>query len=337
MNTGRIMIEPLRLPLRTLNMLLKSRLFLRTKMVQVIFMLLLVAHMSVGAEDRHRHLAISPEKTAMETLQTNADYSTLVNLLQQDNLDSDLMCKYSGCPQFTLFAPSNAAFDALPPNFLDELSEEGFRDLLRYHIVKGRLYSFEFEESTTIETIQGGIIVPFNGFRVNDANIVAADIDARGGVIHFIDAVLLLPPSNEDNILSIARSNKDLSLFVQSIEEMRLQHTLTWNGPFTLFAPTNDVFQKLVESYTLTDGQYLEQLLLYHIAPAALLFGDLQSGSLQMIEGDSVSIDRHNYWFRQAMVEINGRATVVAMDTIASNGVVHIINQVLIPPPDLIA
>ena len=172
---------------------------------------------------------------------------------------------------------------------------------------------------------------------INNAQIIIADILALGGVIHLVNSVILPFWTDEDDILSVARKEDELSTFVVALSVTGLHERLALNGTFTLFGPTNSAFEKMLDY--ISDYQYLKELLLYHIAPRTLLFDDLKDGTLQMIEGDKIKVDRQRSRFYQVTptVVINGgEATVISKDLISSNGVVHTIDGVLIPPNDLV-
>lgn len=129
----------------------------------------------------------------------NENFSTLVAALQATGLDETLM----GDGPFTVFAPTNDAFDALPEGTLESLLEEGNRemliDILTYHVVPGEVKSYHLEDGMRAETVQGSevtITVGNYSAAVDGATITDADIEASNGVIHVIDAVII--PQEEE-------------------------------------------------------------------------------------------------------------------------------------------
>ncbi|MDY7015766.1 MAG: fasciclin domain-containing protein [Cyanobacteriota bacterium] len=145
-------------------------------------------------------LAQTPAQNLVEVAQGNPNYSTLVEAVQAAGLDDAL----AGDGPFTVFAPSNAAFDALPDEALDFLLEPENRDLLadvlKYHVVPDRVPSDDLE-SGGLDTLNGGLAVRVDPDRVivNDASVVAPDVPASNGVIHGINRVLI-PPAVRDRL-----------------------------------------------------------------------------------------------------------------------------------------
>jgi len=141
--------------------------------------------------------AQSTPGTIVEVAAGNSTFSTLVKAVKAAGLAETL----SGNGPFTVFAPTNEAFAALPKGTLEKLLKPENRDALRkvltYHVVSGDLMAKDLR-SGKVATVEGGSVavqVDSKGVKVNDANIVKADIDAKNGVIHVIDRVLLPPNS----------------------------------------------------------------------------------------------------------------------------------------------
>ena len=133
--------------------------------------------------------------TIVEIAASNPDFSTLVTAVKAAGLVETL----SGKGPFTVFAPTNKAFAALPKGTLEKLLKPENRDLLRkvltYHVVSGDLMAKNLR-SGRVATVEGSSVavrVRHGSVRVNKANVVKADVDAQNGVIHVIDRVLLPP------------------------------------------------------------------------------------------------------------------------------------------------
>merc|ERR1719487_1689689 len=172
-------------------------------------------------------------------------------------------------------------------------------------------------------------------------NVISADNKAINGVVHIIDGVLL-PPSttamqdavvmaDTKTIVDLAVGTKDLSTLVTALKAADLVTTLSGKGPFTVFAPTNEAFAKLdkrVLDYLL-EPQHKEQLtkvLTYHVVAGEAKSTDLKNGELiKTVEGQQVRVELSG-----KSVKINN-ADVTTADVLATNGVVHIIDHVLIP------
>merc|ERR1712039_315637 len=170
---------------------------------------------------------------------------------------------------------------------------------------------------------------------INDANVVTPDVLATNGVVHVVDGVLL-PPSKlsaepTKNIVELAQSVDDLSTLVTAVVAGDLVDTLSSPGPFTVFAPTNDAFGALPAGTLETllkpenKGQLVD-ILTYHVVAAKALSTDLSDGqSITTVEGKAVTVHIGDG------VKIND-ANVVTPDVLATNGVVHVVDGVLLPP-----
>jgi transforming growth factor-beta-induced protein len=171
---------------------------------------------------------------------------------------------------------------------------------------------------------------------VNQAQVITADIDASNGVVHTIDSVLIPPAvrTPSKNIVELALATPDLSTLVTALKAGNLVGTLSGKGPFTVFAPTNEAFAKLPKSTLdhLLDPKNIKELdavLEYHvISGAAVHKADLKSDQkVKTLEGQDVDVRKTG----SGAVLVN-QAQVVTADVDASNGVVHIIDGVLLPP-----
>merc|ERR1719198_975066 len=172
------------------------------------------------------------------------------------------------------------------------------------------------------------------------SKVTAADNAATNGVVHIIDAVLIpatsimAPPKPTKNIAELAVSVSDLSTLVTALKAGDLVSALQGDGPFTVFAPTNAAFGKLPKAdldklLQPENVAQLVQVLKYHIVPGAAVYSkDLQATqNVKTLEGQDLTVAKSN-----AGVTINGKAKVTAADNAATNGVVHIIDAVLMPP-----
>jgi uncharacterized surface protein with fasciclin (FAS1) repeats len=274
----------------------------------------------------------------------NEDFSTLVAALSAAGLVETL----SGEGNFTVFAPTNAAFEALPAGTVDALLADPEGDLtkiLLYHVVDGKAMAADvvgLESVTTLEGQDVAIAVVDGGVRLNDAaNVVTTDIEASNGVIHVIDAVLL-PPAEEGamgeeaapSIAEIAAGNEDFSTLVAALSAAGLVETLSGEGPFTVFAPTNAAFEALPAGTLdalLADPQgQLTDILLYHVVPGQVMAADVAMlTSADTVNGLPITIAAGDDG-----VFLNGGVKVVTTDIQASNGVIHVIDAVLLPPTE---
>merc|ERR1719313_577114 len=274
-----------------------------------------------------------PTQSIVEIAAGNDDFSTLVAALQA----ADLVDALSGDGPFTVFAPTNAAFEALGDT-VDELlkpeNKDHLADILKYHVVSGQVLSTDLTEGLEAPTLQGASVTAhLDPVMINDANVVTPDVLATNGVIHVIDKVLL-PPAAEgptQSIVEIAAGNDDFSTLVAALQAADLVDALSGDGPFTVFAPTNAAFEALGDTVDeLLKPENKEQLadiLKYHVLAAKVLSTDLTEGlEATTLQGDVVTAHLDP-------VMIND-ANVIAADIMATNGVIHAIDKVLLPPAD---
>jgi len=177
----------------------------------------------------------------------------------------------------------------------------------------------------------------WSGVHVNrKSKVTTADVGASNGVVHIIDTVLIpvsiANPKPTKNIVQLASGNSDLTTLVSALEAGNLIKPLEGRGPFTVFAPTNEAFAKLPKAtlnYLNKNMNLLVEVLKYHVVPGAAVYSkDLkESQTVKTLEGDSLTVDKH--W---SGVFVNKKSQVTTADVGATNGVVHLINTVLVPP-----
>jgi len=266
------------------------------------------------------------------------DFSTLATAVEKAGLTEAL----SGEGSLTVFAPSNSAFAKLPEDLvnklLDPVWQPQLQDLLFYHSLGQEVRSGDLTDGMTAETLNGeDITINLNPPRVNDNSIILVgdgyvDVEASNGVIHGIDTVLT-PTSVTSNIVEIGMANDDFTTLIKAVEAAGLVETLTGDGPFTLFAPTNDAFAALddgvLDSLLLPENiNTLTKILTYHVLAANVPSTAVTNGDVETVSGDSITIA-----VSDSGVKIN-EANVITADVIGSNGIVHVIDKVLIPPLD---
>ena len=263
------------------------------------------------------------------------NFSTLVAALDAAGLVDTL----AGEGQFTVFAPTNDAFAALPEGTVDALLADPSGDLtqiLLYHVVDGVARAADVVNMTEATTLNGApiaIAVVDGAVKLNDSvNVVTTDIEASNGVIHVIDGVLL-PPAAEPtaSIAEIAAGDPNFSTLVAALDAAGLVDTLAGEGQFTVFAPTNDAFAALpdgtVDALLVDPSGYLTQLLLYHVLGMRVEAADVVNlTSAETLQGSDISIA-----VVDGNVILNDTVRVTATDIMASNGIIHVIDGVLIP------
>jgi uncharacterized surface protein with fasciclin (FAS1) repeats len=262
-----------------------------------------------------------------------ASLSTLVAALKA----ADLVDTLSGKGPFTVFAPNNDAFDAIPKATLTYLlaNQTALTQVLTYHVVSGKVLSTDLKNGEKVKTLEGDNVtvkLDGSGVMVNDAKVIKADVMASNGVVHIIDKVLLPPGFVPPTIPDLAIATPDLSTLVTALKAADLVTTLSGEGPFTVFAPTNEAFSSLpagvldalLKPANLAD---LKKVLTYHVAAGEVESSALKNGqAIKTLEGQDVNVT-----ISGSNVKIN-EAAVKTADVLAANGVIHIISGVLLPP-----
>ena len=276
-------------------------------------------------------------KDIVDTAVGNGSFTTLVAAVQAAGLVDTL----KGAGPFTVFAPTDEAFKKLPAGTVEALLKDpaALKDILLYHVVAGKVMAADAAKLTSADTVLGKPItikVVDGKVMINDATVAAADVAASNGVIHVIDTVLLPPaePMAKD-IVDTAVANGSFTTLVAAVQAAGLVDTLKGAGPFTVFAPTDEAFKKLpagtVEAL-LKDPAKLKDILLYHVVAGKVMAADAAKlNSADTVLGKPIAIK-----VVDGKVMIND-ATVAAADVAASNGVIHVIDTVLLPPAEPMA
>jgi transforming growth factor-beta-induced protein len=269
-------------------------------------------------------------KSIVEIAVDDDRFSTLVTALDAAGLVDTL----SGEGPFTVFAPTDDAFAKLPEGTVESLLEntDALRDVLLYHVAPGKVMSSEVVKLSSADTALGApLSISMMGDRVmiNEAEVVIADIEASNGVIHVVDSVIL-PPADEPDIVSIAVDDGRFTTLVTALKAADLVGTLQGEGPFTVFAPTDDAFARLPEGTVdalLGDIPTLKNILLYHVVPGSVTSSEVvKLNSAGTASGEMIKIQMNGN-----RVMLND-AEVIIVDIKASNGVIHVIDRVILPP-----
>jgi len=236
----------------------------------------------------------------------------------------------------TVFAPTDDAFAALPEGTVEALLADipTLTDILLYHVAEGKFMASDVVDLSNAITLNGQYVdikVEDGNIMIDNAQVIITDIEASNGVIHVIDAVIL--PESRD-IVDIVVEDGRFTTLVAAVQAAGLVDTLKSEGPFTVFAPTDDAFAALPEGTVealLADIPTLTDILLYHVVPGKVMADDVlgldgQSAGTAL-EGQSVDIkvDMNN-------VYLNEDVQVIITNIEASNGVIHVIDAVLLPP-----
>jgi uncharacterized surface protein with fasciclin (FAS1) repeats len=306
--------------------------------------------LACGGSDDHDPVSTEPTMNIVETAVDDGRFTTLVAALQAAELDDDL----SGPGPFTVFAPTDDAFDLLPPGTVDDLLEPANKvtltDILLYHVIDGEVFASDAIDldgtsatmlnalNVRLDVINDDLILNLNGNR--EAMVTVTDIVATNGVIHVIDAVLD-PGDAVENIVDTAVADGRFTTLVAALQAADLDDALEGPGPFTVFAPTDDAFDALDALSPGTVASLLEpankatliDILTYHVfdgsvlSPAAIA---LDGQRVTMLNGGSMAIDLDAGGL---FLNLGGnrQAEVTITDVLSSNGVIHVIDAVLDP------
>ncbi len=272
-------------------------------------------------------------ESVVDIIVNSPNHTILEAALIEANFIDDL----EGSGSFTVFAPTDAAFNALPEGTLEALladSRGALTQILLYHLVKGKVMSAELSDGLIIDTYNDSdrklkVSITSDGVFINNAKVTVADLEAENGVVHVIDAVLL-PPTMPATVADIIVNSENHTTLEAAVVAAGLVETLQGEGPFTVFAPTDAAFAALpagtVEAL-LADIPALTNILTYHVAGAKAMSSDLSDGQkIVTVQGKEVTVT-----INEDGVFINNAKVTVA-DLEAENGVVHVIDAVLLPP-----
>ena len=271
-------------------------------------------------------------KDIVDTAVEAGSFKTLAAALQAAGLVDAL----KGDGPFTVFAPTDEAFAKLPAGTVESLLKPGAKDklvgILTYHVVSGKVPASKvvgLSGATTLNGQRVDIKVDGGKVSVDGANVVKTDIMCDNGIIHVIDSVIL--PASDD-LPTTASKAGSFGTLLAAAKAAGLVDALAGEGPLTVFAPTDEAFAKLPEGTVATllkpeSKAKLAAILKYHVVPGRVYSTDaLAAGKAKTLEGSTVTIKVVN-----GAAKVND-ANLVATDIDASNGVIHVIDSVILPP-----
>ncbi len=335
-----------------------------------------VSALDTGGNPMVGGAAMYPSKNIVENAVNSADHTTLVAAVKAAGLVETL----SGPGPFTVFAPTNAAFDALPAGTVENLLKPENKDMLTqvltYHVVGTNALSSAIGKMIAddggvhaVPTVSGGTLlarmagdmITLQDENGRVATVTVADVRQSNGVIHVVDTVLL--PNMGDtmaksggnpmvggaemfptkNIVENAVNSADHTTLVAAVKAAGLVDTLSGPGPFTVFAPTNAAFEKLpagtVETLLKPENKAkLSQILTYHVVSAnamsdainQMIADDGGAHLVRTVAGGVLLV--RNVGGQIAISDEQGRVSYVTIaDVQQSNGVIHVIDNVLLP------
>jgi transforming growth factor-beta-induced protein len=308
---------------------------------------LMLASLLLGCSSSDGNGFRSQREDIVDTAIEADNLNTLVAALQAAGLDETLR----GPGPFTVFAPTDEAFAAIPSEVLNQLisaeNKAPLRDILLYHVYDGEVRAAQAEDlarnSESVVMLNGDVItldldggdIVLNSNGGSPATIITADILASNGVIHVIDAVLN-PSDGKGNIIEKLVNLGNYTTLIAAVQAADLEAALSGPGPLTLFAPTDEAFAKIPDATLnalLSDIPTLTDILTYHVIAAEIFAVNALAAdgtAITMLNGDDVTVD-----LVDSALTLNASggspAIVTATDFIATNGIIHAIDTVLDP------
>lgn len=282
--------------------------------------------MSVGM---NHHTGYTKKADIIDTALAAGSFNTLAAALTE----ADLIGALKGKGPFTVFAPTDEAFNKLPKGTVESLLKPENRDqlisILTYHVVPGELDAKHVLVSDTLKTLNGQrATINANEGTIGNASIIKTDIECSNGIIHVIDEVIMPTTST---ILETATSAGSFTTLAAALDAAGLIDALSGDGPFTVFAPTDAAFAKLpagtVETLLKPENvEMLRSILLYHVVEGRVYSDDaIKAKNATTLQGTKISIKK-----TKKGVMIND-ATVQTANIDNSNGVIHVIDTVILP------
>lgn len=274
---------------------------------------------------------MSSDRDIVQVASAAGNFSTLLAAVKAAGLVDAL--KAEG--PLTVFAPTDAAFAKLPGGTVESLlrpeNKTRLISILTYHVVPARLTAADVTKTSGVLTLQGQRIsfkISGDNVVVDGATVVAADVQAQNGVIHAIDNVIL---PTEKSCVEVAASTGSFSTLLAAAKAAGLAETLATGGPFTIFAPRDAAFAKLPKGTV--DGllqpenrEKLANILKLHVVAGRLdSTGAAKAGHATSLQGGRLAFVSHD-----GGLSVNG-ARIVSADMNAANGLIHVIDTVILP------
>ena len=278
---------------------------------------------------------LTPTSTPNDLPRT-AQCTGIHNSLVAAVIQAELLETLQGDGPFTLFAPTDQAFADAGIDLASLDTPEGktaLTDILLYHVVPGAVPASAVTECMSADAVNGQPLAftVGTGVMVNGANVTIADVNTSNGIIHVIDKVLS-PSDTPNDLPRTAQCTGIHTSLVAAVIQAELLETLQGDGPFTLFAPTDQAFADAgIDLATLDTPEgkaALADILLYHVHAGSVQVSNITEGMmLQMVNGDNTTLS--------LTTGING-ANITLADVMTSNGIIHVIDAVLTPPEDVV-
>lgn len=314
----------------------------------VLLVLIAATPFIYGCEKDKGDDGMSNDQTITETVVSGAEFSTLEAAVIKANLQATL----GGPGPFTVFAPDNDAFTAsgITAVTLNGLTQQQVADILLYHTLPASVMAADVPAGPNAKVVTAGgdsvfVTKNSNGVFVNGVKVTQADILASNGVVHKIGRVLL-PPAG-DLVATAQAAGSGLDSLVKAVVRANNAPggdptliTTLQSAKLTLFAPNNAAFTALLNALSLNDIEQIPvntllAVLRYHLVAGRAFSSDLANGSLSMLAGGNATINLTNGTGGGPTITGAGNggngSNILAANIMARNGVVHVIDRVLLP------
>lgn len=308
-----------------------------TKLIGIAFLSLTIFSCSSDSDN-------DTQPTIVDIASENSDFSTLVTALNRTGLTATL----DGSGQFTVFAPTNAAFQTFFTSLgsgvtVNNVDVDVLRNILLNHVIGSEIKSSAIPESTYVSTLSpfssatnsptismyvqksGGVVTLNGGASNGGGTVTTADLDASNGVIHVVSNVIAIP-----TIKNHAVANPNFSTLTSLLVAQNLAATLdgTAGSPFTVFAPLNSAFDTAtLNLYTGLSTGDKTAVLLYHVVGGVNVRSNaIPTGNITTLQGQAFSITGTVIDDASSV-----NKNIVLTDVQCSNGIVHAIDKVLLP------
>ena len=271
-------------------------------------------------------------KSIAEIVNTNPNTTILKAAVERAGLGSAL-----STGTLTVFAPDDAAFAAsgLTLAAVNSLPVPTLDSILKYHVLAANVPSSAVPASDAVTTLLGTKLFASknsNGVFVNGISVKTADIAASNGVIHIISKVLI-PPTK--TIAQVAVGNPDFSLLVAAVAKAGLVPAISGEGKFTVFAPTNAAFNAAgfnsAADINAAPTDLITTVVKYHVITTNVFASDLTNGlTAPTLQGGNVTVNLSPARLKIS-TSANPSSNITTADIVCTNGVIHVIDRVLLP------
>jgi uncharacterized surface protein with fasciclin (FAS1) repeats len=286
----------------------------------------------VGCDDDEEDVDVV-ENTIAQQIDLNQDYTLLAAGLEASGLYDDLNMADQN---YTLLAPPDAALINAGVNSPDAYTADQWREILSYHVITDEILLTELYDEAELDMLQGTVYlsqlqdnVAFNG----TASVFEANVGASNGVIHAINGILM-PPERE--VSAIIEERDDLETLQAAIERLGLADDLSQAAPYTIFAPSDDAFEELLDALEagglsqVPDDQ-LTEILQYHVVSSRVFSSDLEEGNVNTLLGMPFSISFDGGLVITDASDVTQNSSIDEANILGTNGVIHVIDEVLLP------